>query len=140
MVKRPSTNHPELEEIKFLLARTPVIQRACELDLLGFLHRHPRTLLTSEQLAVYVGYDMKRVGKSIDAFIDAGLLERTQNSMHAARMYLLVLDGLQGEGLTELLKLASTRQGRRDILKCLGPERSTPVHTVQEKRRPNEIV
>lgn len=121
-----------------LLVRTPLIQGACELDLLVFLHRHPRTLLTNEQLAAFVGYDMKHVAKSIESFIDAGLLERTQNPMHAARMYVLVLTGPQGGGLTELLEQASTHQGRRDILQLLlsGSGRSQPpVDIAREKQR-----
>jgi hypothetical protein len=60
--------------------------------------------------------------------------------MHAARMYLLVLNGPQGGGLTKLLDLASTRQGRRDILQVLGPERSqTAVDITQAKRRLHAI-
>ena len=101
-----------------------------------FLHRHPRALLTSEQLAAFVGYDIKQVARSLDAFIDAGLLERMQNPMHAARMYVLVLDGPQGGGLIALLKLASSRQGRHDILRSLPTARlRTDSGAVQGKRR-----
>ena len=109
-----------------LLARTPVVRNACDLDLLVFLHRHPRTLLTSEQLAAFVGYDIKEIAKSLEAFIEAGLLERTQNPMHAARMYLLVLDGPRHDGIRDLLKLASTRNGRRSVLHALDPGRMQP--------------
>jgi hypothetical protein len=123
MADKSSTNGQQ-HEAKVLLARTPVIQGPCELDLLGFLHRHPRTLLTSEQLAVFVGYDIKEVAKSIDVFIDAGLLGRTKNRLHAARMYSLVLNGQQADGITALLELAGTKQGRRDILALLGPPQS----------------
>ena len=125
MSDKRSTNDPT-QNIQKLLARTAVIAGPCELDLLLFLYRHPRTLLTNEQLAAFVGYDMKQIAKSIDAFIDAGLLERTQNSMHAARMYLLVLDGDESGGLKALLKIASTREGRRDILQVLAPGRPNP--------------
>lgn len=126
-----------LEDMKRLLARTPVIRGSCELDLLVFLHRHPRSLLTNEQLAAFVGYEMKPVAGVIDAFIDAGLLERTQHPMHAARMYQLVLPGPQGNGLRELLELAATRQGRRNILEALGTghSRSAPAPVVQESSR-----
>lgn len=102
------------------------MRSACDLDLLVFLRRHPRTLLTSEQLAAFVGYDIKEIAKSLEAFIEADLLERTQNPMHAARMYLLVLDSPQHGGIRELLKLASTRNGRRSILQALDPGRSQP--------------
>jgi DNA-binding MarR family transcriptional regulator len=130
-----SANRPDQEETKRLLAHIPLIRAACELDLLVFLHRHPRTFLTSEQLAAFVGYDMKQVAKAIDAFIDAGLLKRTQNPMHAARMYFLVLEGPQGGGLTALVKLASTRQGRREILQLLGPGQSQTAHDITPKKR-----
>src|SRR5438094_960956 len=93
-------NQHAAERVKRLLVATPVIQNACSLDLLVFLYRHPRTLLTNEQLAGFVGYSMKEIAKALDAFSDAGFLERaTQRSMHAARMYSLVLEGPQGEGL-----------------------------------------
>ena len=136
MSNKPPTNRQKLEETKRLLARTSVARGACELDLLVFLHRHPRTLLTNEQLAIFVGYDTKQVAKSIDAFIDAGLLKRTQNPMHAARMYLLVLNGPEGGGVTALLKLASTRQGRRDLLQLLSPRTmSKPIDTIARKAK-----
>lgn len=131
----PFTNHQTVEEIKRLLARTPIIRDACELDLLGFLHRHPRSLLTNEQLADFVGYDKKRVAKATEAFIAAGLLERIQNPKHPARMFILVLDGPQGGGLKELLQLASTRPGRREILQLLGPAPPAPVDIAQGRRR-----
>ena len=103
-----------------MLAQAVVIQSACDLDLLVFLHRHPRTLLTSEQLAGFVGYPLKDIAKALDTFLEAGLLERTaQQSAHAARMFLLLLGGPQGGGVKALLELASTRQGRQGILAAL---------------------
>ncbi len=132
----PSSNTRIHRDIERLLARTPVIEDACSLDLLVFLSRHPRTLLTNEQLAAFVGYEMKLIAKSIDAFIDLGLLERTQNSTHAARMYQLMPESPTTEGLQALLELASTRQGRRDILEFFVPRRSSrPVDLIQSKRK-----
>jgi DNA-binding MarR family transcriptional regulator len=119
LISGPFKNRRQAEETERLLARTPVIQGACELDLLVFLHRHPRTMLTTEKLAAFVGHDMKRVAKALDTFIAAGLVERIQNPMHAARMYLLVLNGPDGKSLNLLLELASTREGRREILEAL---------------------
>jgi DNA-binding MarR family transcriptional regulator len=98
--------------------------------LLVFLHRHPRALLTTKQLAAFVGYDMQRVGKSLDAFMDAGLLERIQNPMHAARLFVLVLT--EGDGLEPLLELASTGQGRRDFLNALKAARSNAGPAAQQ--------
>ena len=124
-----STSNPssaDRNEIKRLLGQAPAIRDACDLDLLLFLRRHPRTLLTSEQLAAFVGYDIQGIAKSLEAFIEADLLERTQNRMHAARMYVLMLDGPQNGGIRELLKLASTRNGRHSILQALDPGGSQP--------------
>lgn len=114
-------------EIRRLLAQAAIIQSACDLDLLVFLRRHPRTLLTSEQLAGFVGYPLKNIAQALDTFIEAGLLGRTaQQSGHAARMFLLLLDGPQGGGVEALLGLAFTRHGRQAILEALDGSGSGP--------------
>jgi DNA-binding MarR family transcriptional regulator len=129
-------NQRERERIRRLLLAIPVIQNACSLDLLVFLYRHPRTLLTNEQLAGFVGYGMKDVAKALDRFSDAGLLERaTQRSNHAARMYSLLLEGPQGEGLRLLLQEARTRQGRQSILEALDSGSPHPVQTAEIQLR-----
>ncbi|MGH7510216.1 MAG: hypothetical protein ACREMZ_12215 [Gemmatimonadales bacterium] len=116
----PRHSRPPPEELKRLLARTPFIQNECDLDLLAFLHRHPRTLLTSEQLAGFVGYNIKDVARAVDAFIEAGLLGRApQHSMHAARMFLLLIDGPHGGPVRALLEMVTTREGKRAILEAL---------------------
>ncbi len=119
MPESPTEAGEPSQDLTRLLAGAPFIKDACGLDLLVFLHRHPRTLLTSEQLAAFVGYDMQQVGKALDAFVDAGILERIQSSSHAARMYLLSLNGPQGGGIKPLLDIASTRGGRRNLLEAL---------------------
>lgn len=75
--------------------------------------------MTSEQIAAFVGREMKLVAEALDTFIIAGFVERLHNPTHAARMYLLVVHGPEGKGLNRLLELASTRQGRHEILKVL---------------------
>src|SRR5512135_3511125 len=99
MTGKPTSNRSGVDEAKHLLACAPVVRDACALDLLVFLQRHPRALLTNEQLAAFVGYSMKHVATTIDAFVEAGLLERNKNPNHPARMYLLLLNGPQGGGL-----------------------------------------
>lgn len=119
IISTPSNKRHDRDEIKRLLAGTSVIRNGCDLDLLVFLYRHPRTLLTSEQIAAFVGREMKLVADAMDAFIAAGFVERLHNPTHAARMYLLVVHGPKGKGLKTLLELASTRQGRHEILTVL---------------------
>ena len=122
-----SNDQAQPELAKRLLARTPVIQNACDLDLIVFLHRHPRTLLTSEQLAGFVGYSLKDIALALDAFIEARLLARTtQRSLHAARMFVLLLDGPPGEGVRALLELGSTRAGRQSIIAALNARGAHP--------------
>lgn len=124
IISTPPNKRYDPQEIKRLLDCTPIIRNGCDLDLLVFLYRHPRTLLTSEQIAAFVGRDMKLVAEALDAFIAAGFVERLHNPTHAARMYLLVVHGLEGKGLKTLLELASTRQGRHEILEALDSGRS----------------
>ena len=131
IISTPSNTRHDREEIKRLLAQTSVIRNGCDLDLLVFLYRHPRTLLTSEQIAAFVGRDMKLVAQALDAFIAAGFVERLHNPTHAARMYLLVVHGPEGKGLKTVLELASTRQGSCEILEILNSGSSRTEGKVQ---------
>jgi hypothetical protein len=115
-------------DAKRLLARAPMIQNACDLDLITFLHRHPRILLTSERLAELVGHNPKEIVKALDSFIEAGLLERTaQQSMQAARMFVLLLDSSQAGGIKALVELGSTPEGRQRILDAVNASRAPQI-------------
>lgn len=102
-----------------LLDGVPGVRNACDLDLLLFFRRHPRALLTSEQLVAYVGYGRDRVATSLDGLIEGGLLTRSQNPSHAARLYELQIAGSTGGQLASLLKIACTREGRQNVLRQL---------------------
>lgn len=116
-----------------MLERIGVIRRPCDLDLLIFFVRHPRSLLASESLAGFLGYDLKEIAESLDALLDARLITRTQTSAHAARLYVLAIETTDGDTnpgrLSSLLALASTREGRLALRAALthpqGDERST---------------
>lgn len=66
------------------------LRNPCDLEVLLFFSRHSRSLLTSGKLAEYVGYDAKQVGSSLDRLVAAGVLTRSQNATHEARLYVLV--------------------------------------------------
>jgi hypothetical protein len=68
------------------------------------------------------------------AFIEAGLVERTQNPTHAARMYLLELNGPNNGGFKKVFELASTREGRRAILNTLNTSRSSDKEQLRHLR------
>lgn len=105
-----------------MLDRIRAVRHACDLDLLLFFYRHPRTLLTGERLVSYLGHDREQVAKSLDGLIEAGLLTRSQNPSHTARLYTLELDALPGGLLSSFLKLAATRQGRQEAMRLLAGE------------------
>ena len=102
-----------------LLDQIGVVRHSCDLDLLLFFARHPRTLLTSEQLAIWLGYESTRVVDSIETLVVAGFLTRTQNPAHAARMYVFDINGATNGWLPPLLKLTSTREGLLSMKEAL---------------------
>lgn len=130
-------------EARRVLARIGVIRRAADLDLLLFFVRHPRSLLASETLASFLGYDLKEIAEALDLLLDARLITRTQTSAHAARLYVLTTDhtngGTKEDWLPSLRELASTRDGRlalKEVLtgpppdeqSTLGPRRVVTLH------------
>jgi hypothetical protein len=110
----------ELKDVKStvqrLLDRVGVLRNPCDLDLVLFFSRHPRVLITSEDLARFVGYDLQRLARSLDALIAGGIVRRSQNDDHAARMYFLESAGPAGGWLPSLLGIASRREGRAAII------------------------
>ena len=120
-----------------LLDRVTVIKDACDLDLVVFFGRHPRTLLGSEELARFVGYDLQRIARSLDALIGAGIVRRSENHAHVARMYTLETAGPAGGWLPSLLTIASTREGRATIIAVLvarSPARPTDARAAAPDR------
>jgi len=109
----------DTQDLGSLLDRIGAIREACDLDLLLFFHRHPRALLTGEELAASLGYDRERIANSIEGLIEAGLLTRSQNPARAARLYVLALDGVPGELLSSLARIAATREGRQEAMRRL---------------------
>ena len=95
------------------------IRHACDLDLLLFFYRHPRALLTSEQIVAYVGHDREQIAKSLEGLIESGLLTRSQHRSHAARLYVLELESVPGGLLASFLKIAATRPGRQEAMRLL---------------------
>ncbi|MFN2447459.1 MAG: hypothetical protein ABR606_17975 [Vicinamibacterales bacterium] len=107
--KGPPVNR---EDARRVLDRIGGLKHACDLDLLVFFARHPRTLLTSEQLAAWLGYELNQIAESLEMLLGAGLLTRTQNPTHAARMYVFVVGDSSNDWVPPLMTLASTRAGR----------------------------
>jgi hypothetical protein len=90
------------------------LQDSCELDLLLFFSRHPRVVLSSEQLAIYVGYELHLVARALDLLLGAGLLKRTLNHGGSGRMYVLEVDHAE-EWLEPLRRVCATPEGRNAL-------------------------
>ena len=114
----------EHEDARRVLDHLGVLQHRADLDLLIFFARHPHALLTSEQLAAFLGYELTQIAASLEVLLDAHLLTRTQNRNHAARLYVFAHGEPPGGWLPSLLELASTREGRLALLASLSDSRA----------------
>src|SRR5437867_11786501 len=90
------------KRVRDLLDRIGSLRHPCDLDLLLFFYRHPRTVLSSERLAMYVGYGLSEVAKSLEILIAAELLTRVQRPPRSAGTCLLTSDGPRGEWIAAL--------------------------------------
>jgi len=113
---------PQIGEV---LDRLGCLRHPCDLDLLLFFSRHPRAFLVSERLAQYVGYDLPQVAQSLETLIAAGLLQRSPDSTHPARLYLLTPGSTLGEWLSSLLRFVETREGRAAVIHALKVRQSS---------------
>jgi hypothetical protein len=113
------------DRIAVQLVEAAGLRDACDLDLLLFFSRHPRVVLTSEQLAAYVGYDLVEVARALDLLLGAGLLKRTLNHGAPGRMYVLEVDHAE-EWLEPLRRLCAMPDGR-NALKVLLRQRRSPT-------------
>src|SRR5947199_7752486 len=99
-----------------LLGRIGCLRHPCDLDLLLFFSRHPRAFLISERLAEYVGYELPQVVQSLETLITAGLLRRSPDSTHPARLYVLTPDSTHGGSRPSLPRIGATRHGRLPVI------------------------
>jgi hypothetical protein len=113
------------------------LRDGCDLDLLLFFSRHPRVVLSSEQLAAFVGYDLQQVARALDMLIGAGYLRRSLNQGAPGRMYVLEVDRPE-EWLEPLRRVCATPDGRNSLRARLRSRRSSvakdtrpPVMTVE---------
>lgn len=104
------------QDLRSLLDRIRGIRHACDVDLLLFFYRHPRALLTGEQLVDFLGYEREQVVKSLEMLIEAGFVTRSQNPSRTARLYVLELDALPGGLLSRFLSIVATREGRQEVM------------------------
>jgi len=101
-----------------LLDGIGVLRHPCDLDLLVFFARHPRSLMASEHLAALLGYGLPQIADSLEVLLSADLVTRTQQASRPARMYVLAA-GATGDWLPPFLEFAATRPGRLAMRRVL---------------------
>jgi hypothetical protein len=124
------------DHIRRMLHRIGVLRRPCDLDLLLFFIRHPRALLSSDQIAAFLGYEVKQLDESLDVLVTAKLLTRLQTPTSAARMHVFAVGGPHSSWLPSLVELASTREGRLALRAALGDQKNeqTPGPAARRER------
>ena len=115
------------DNIRRLLDQIGVLRRPCDLDLLLFFIRHPHALLNSDQIAAFLGYEVKLLGESLDVLVTAELLTRMQTPTSAERMHVFAVGGPHGDWLPSLVELASTREGRLAMRAALIDQRNGQI-------------
>ena len=108
------TGDMAIDQVRTLLNRVPALQHPSDLDLLVFFAKHPRTLLSTEEIARLLGYSINETARSLEVLIAAGFVTRTQkqNRTRPVRMYAFAPGDEIGAVLTALVVQASTRDGR----------------------------
>lgn len=112
------------------------ITHLCDVDLLVFFARHPHTLLTSEQLAMLIGYDLPQIAESLDVLLQSGYLTRAAYANHSARMYAFVAGGPRHEPVSSLVGFVSTRDGRLAVKRALLRRNAEHLHRLDTSRPP----
>lgn len=129
-----------MDHARTLLKGIPAVQHPCDLDLLVFFAKHPRTLLSSQQLARILGYELNEIARSRDALIAAGLVTRTQDRTRSARMYVFAIEGTNIESLPAVVELASTRPGRLALRQALALSPLRRERNATHERQSTELL
>jgi DNA-binding MarR family transcriptional regulator len=83
-----------------------------EWDLLVFLHRHRKSLLTVEQICLLLGYGNPVVGKALGTLEKAGLVRRSRSSQGIRFNQLAAADAARQDSFELLVNLLETPLAR----------------------------
>jgi hypothetical protein len=103
-----------------------VLASPCDLDVLLFVHRHPRALLGLDDLARGAGYSVREVRASIEALTAAGLVacaKRTSEDHTSSTVFYEFTPGTWDAIVPTLLWVASSADGRRVLRRALSHTR-----------------
>ena len=104
-------NQPDLQVEGWL--KTVGIESLCQWDVLVFLDRHPSILVSTEDIARFLGYATAEVIAALDSLESSGLVERSRVSQ-GVRLYQLTApaDPTRRDALERLMTLADSHTVR----------------------------
>ena len=104
-------NQPDLQVEGWL--KTLGIESLCQWDVLVFLDRHPSSLVSTQDVAHFLGYATADVVAALDSVESSGLVERSRVSQ-GVRMYQLTApaDPTRRDALERLMTLADSHTVR----------------------------
>ncbi len=117
-------NQPDLQVESWL--KTLGIESLCQWDMLVFLDRHPSILVSTEDVALFVGYATADVVAALDSLESTGLVERSRVSQ-GVRLYHLTApaDPTRRDALERLMTLADSHTVRLLRARRRGGQRPT---------------
>jgi predicted transcriptional regulator len=91
-------------------------------------------VLSSEQLAAYVGYELGQVARALDRLLEIGLLRRMLNQGASGRMYVLEVGDAEA-WLQPLQQMCATPDGRNALKGLLKQRQSENAVVMTSGRR-----
>ena len=108
------------------MLKTLGIESLCQWDVLVFLDRHPSILVSTEDIARFLGYAIAEVIAALDSLESSGLVEPSRVSQ-GVRLYQLTApaDPTRRDALERLMTLADSRTVRLLLARWLAEQRPT---------------
>jgi len=118
-------NQPDLQVEGWL--KTLGIETLCQWDVLVFLDRHPSSLVSTQDVAHFLGYATADVVAALDSVESSGLVERSRVSQEEVRLYQLTApaDPTRRDALERLMTLADSRTVRLLLARKTAEQRPT---------------
>jgi hypothetical protein len=100
--------------------KTLGIESLCQWDMLSFLDRHPSILVSTDHIALFVGYATAEVVAALDSLESSGLVKRSRVSQ-GVRLYQITgpADPTRRDALERLMTLADSHTVRRLLARSL---------------------
>src|ERR1700719_2974623 len=111
-------NEPDVQVEGWL--KTLGIESLCQWDMLDFLDRHPSILISTEHIAIFVGYAAAEVVAALDSLESSGLVERSRVSQGVSLYQVTAsADPARRDAFERLMALADSHTVRLHLARRL---------------------